>query len=101
MLFFAEILVFSNIFGFLAVNRAPKWIQWIESLAAFHSSQNSKFSRIFQTPCFPYWRLPMVEISARSNKIWGVRAQKIPKMGHFMDTESIRKTSNTSNFTTT
>ena len=29
MLFFAEHLVFSNIFGFLAVNRALKWIETV------------------------------------------------------------------------
>ena len=31
----------------------------------------------------------------------GVRVQKIPKRGHFMDTESIQKTLNILNFTTT
>ena len=45
---FVEILGFSNIFHFLAVNwvwNGPK----PETLGAFHLSQNSKFWRIFQT----------------------------------------------------
>ena len=67
--FFAEILAFSNIFGFSVVNSTPKWTK-TETLGAFHLSQNSKFWRIFQTICLSYWRLHLVKVSARSNNIW-------------------------------
>ena len=39
---FAEILVFSNIFGFLAVNWAPKWTETV-NFRSLLLSQNSKF----------------------------------------------------------
>ena len=79
---FAEILVFSNIFGFLAVNWAPKWTETV-NLRSFLLSQNSKFWRIFQTLCFSYWKLPMVKVSARSNNIWGSKGQRNRKKGPF------------------
>ena len=63
---FAEILIFSNIFGFPVVNWTPKWIK---TLGAFHLRENSKFWRIFQTLFLSYWRIPQIKISARSNKI--------------------------------
>ena len=40
----------------------------------------------------------MVKVSARSNNIWGSEG---PKKGHFMDIESIQKSSKIFNFTTT
>ena len=36
--------------------------------------------------------LPLVKILAILNQIWGVRAQKSPKNGYFIDAESVRKT---------
>ena len=63
---FAEIFIFSNIFGFPVVNWTPKWIK---NLGAFHLSENSKFWRIFQTLFLSYWRIPQIKISTRSIKI--------------------------------
>ena len=40
----------------------------------------------------------MVKVSARSNNIWGSEA---PKKGHFMDIESVQKSSKIFSFTTT
>ena len=40
----------------------------------------------------------MVKVSARSNNIWGSEA---PKKGHFMDIESVQKSSKFFSFTTT
>ena len=52
--------------------------------------------------CFSYLRLPLVKVSARSNSAWGSKSQKIPKMDHFIDAESIKnKFENFENFTTT
>ena len=55
---FAEILGFSNIFGFPVVNWTPKWTK---TLGVFHLSQNSKFWRIFQIPpgIFKFFNLPL------------------------------------------
>ena len=54
---FAEILAFSNIFGFPVVKCAPIWTETVtltttETLTTFHLSQNSRFWRIFQTLFF-------------------------------------------------
>ena len=35
--------------------------------------------------------LPLVKISAKLDHILGVRFQKPPEKGHFMDAESVRK----------
>ena len=76
---FAEILVFSNIFGFPVINWAPKWTK---TLRAFHLSQNSKFWRIFQMPFLSNWKLSQVKISKRSNNILVCEGPKNPKRGH-------------------
>ena len=47
------------------------------------------------------WRQPLVKISARLNNIWGSKSPKHPKRGHFMDAQSIQKTLNIFNCTTT
>ena len=43
----------------------------------------------------------MVTISALSDHIWEERAQKPPKKGYFVDAESVRKTLEIFNLTTT
>ena len=45
--------------------------------------------------------LPLLRISAISDHIGGVRAQKPPKKGYFVDAESVRKTLEIFNLTTT
>ena len=45
--------------------------------------------------------LPLLRISAISDHIGGVRAQKPPKKGYFVDAESVRKTLEIVNLTTT
>ena len=67
---FAEILVFSNIFGFLALNWAPKW------------------NKTVNFECVPF-KLNFKKISARLKNIWGSKSPKNPKRGHFIDTESL------------
>ena len=45
--------------------------------------------------------LPLVRISAILDHIGGVRVQKSPKKGYFVDAESVRKTLEIFNLTTT
>ena len=45
--------------------------------------------------------LPLLRISAILDHIGGVRAQKPPKKGYFVDAESVRKTLEIFNLTTT
>ena len=45
--------------------------------------------------------LPLLRISAILDHIGGVRAQKPPKKGYFVDAESVRKTLEIVNLTTT
>ena len=95
---FAEILIFSNIFVFLAVNWAQKWSETV-NFSCIPFEPKFKIWRIFQTLCFFYRRLPMVKVPARSNNTWGSKGPKIAKRGHIIDTESIQQ--KIFNFTTT
>ena len=46
--------------------------------------------------------VPLVRISVILDPyFWGVRAQKLPKKGHFVDAESVRKTLKNFNLATT
>ena len=99
---FAEILIFSNNFGFSSVNWAPKWTKTVNSSCIrFEPKFKILDTKIFQTLCFSYWRLPMVKVSARSNNIWGSKDPNFAKRGHFMGTESIKQILKIFNFTTT
>ena len=69
---FAEVLVFSNIFGFPTVNCAPIWTQTVNVNCI-------PFEPKFDT----YWRLFLVKVSARSNNIWGIKGPKNTKKGRF------------------
>ena len=69
---FAEVLVFSNIFGFPTVNCAPIWTQTVNVNCI-------PFEPKFDT----YWRLSLVKVSARSNNIWGSNGPKNTKKGRF------------------
>ena len=50
---------------------------------------------------FLFDRIPLLRISAILDHIGGVRAQKPPKKGYFVDAESVRKTLEIVNLTTT
>ena len=81
---FAEILIFSNNFGFSSVNWAPKWTKTVNSSCIrFEPKFKILDTKIFQTLCFSYWRLPMVKVSARSNNIWGSKGPRNCKNGPF------------------
>ena len=58
----------------------------LKTLTTFHLSQIQYFKGFFKQ-FFPYWRLPLVKISARS---W-LRVHKFPKRVYFMDAELIQK----------
>ena len=113
---FAEILVLRNIFGFSVVNWAPKWnkfvwlcwrtqsLQFCYILGPSWSSiwvKIQNFEGFFKHCVFLIGTLHLVKISARLNNIWGSKGPKLPRKGHFMNVESIRKTLKIFNFTTT
>ena len=63
---------------------------WVPSIY----SKIQDLEGFFKHYVFFYWTLPLVKVSARPSSVWGVRAQKTLKRGHFMDAESIQKTFN-------
>ena len=95
---FAEILVSSNIYGFLVVDWTPKWIK-SANLGCVQFKPKHKSLKNFQTMCFSYWRLPVVEIATKSNNIWGCKSSKNPRW--VIDAELIQKTLIIFDFTTT
>ena len=97
---FAEILVFSNIFGFLAVNWAPKWTETV-NFSCIPFELKFKILKDFSNLVFLIGDYLWSKFQQYQTLFGGVRAQKIPKRGHFMDTESIQKTLNIFDFTTT
>ena len=81
---FAEILVFSNNFGFPAVNWAQKWTKTVNfECVSFESN------------------FEMENVPARSNNIWENKGKKKPKRSHLMNAESTQKALKILNFTTT
>ena len=78
------------------VNVGPKVLTLGSSL--FHKSSNP--SNIFQTVFLFTGRLSLLRISAILNHIGGVRAQKRPRKGYFVDAESVHKTLGIFNLTT-
>ena len=89
---FAEILVFSIIFGFPVVNWAPKWTKTIK-FECVPFKQKYKIFNDFPNILFVLSDT-LVKVSAKSNNIW------VQKMVHFMDAELILKTSKIFNFIT-
>ena len=87
---FAEILVFSIIFGFPVVNWAPKWTKTIK-FECVPFKQKYKIFNDFPNILFVLSDT-LVKVSAKSNNIW------VQKMVHFMDAELILKTSKIFNF---
>ena len=53
-----------------------------------HFRENWKFSKIIQSLFVSAKLLPLLKISAKLDRE-GVRTQKLPKKGHFMDAESV------------
>ena len=82
---FPEISVLSNIFGFLAANWALNWVHSI-------SAKIQNFEGFLKHCVCLIGRIPLVKTSARSNNIWGSKAQN-PQKGPFH-----RCWSNTKNF---
>ena len=56
----------------------------------FH--KNSNPSKSFQLMFYSAGLLPLVRVWHNLTVYWEVRAQKPPKMGHFMDAELVRET---------
>ena len=81
---FAEIFVFSNYFGFSAVNWAQKWTKTVN------------FECVSFEPNFE-----MENVPARSNNICENKGKINPKRSHLMNAESIQKILKIFNFTTT
>ena len=81
---FKKILVFDNILCFPGVNWAQRWTKTVNfGFVPFTlndiSFKDSSYSVL------AHHILPLVQISAKSGEKGGERAQKPPKMGHFMD----------------
>ena len=93
-LFFSILAVFRRKRG---VKVGPKVLT--VGLPLFHKYSNP--SKNFQTVFLFARVLPLVRISAILNHIGGVRVQKPPKRGYFLDAELVRKTLEIFNLTTT
>ena len=104
---FAKILVLSNIFGFSAVDWAPKWTKLFDCINTPKVYNFVIFWGPIEVPFEPKLKilnldfsntvsligtLHLVKISARLNNIWESKGPKPPKRGHFMNAEPIRKT---------
>ena len=89
-----------TLFWFSGSKLGPKMNQncklWVHSIwAKIHN-----FEGFFKHCVCLIGRIPLAKISARSNNIWGSKAQNPPKKDHFIDAESIRKSLKICNFTT-
>ena len=92
---FVEILGFSNIFGFPAVNSTPKCTKTVNFGYIPFEAKCKLLKDLSKT--LSYRRLALVKISADRT----VFAPKNPKRGQFIDAESIQKTLKVFHFTTT
>ena len=81
---FTEILGFSNIYGFPAVNCTPKCTKTVNFGCIPFEPKYKILKDLSET--LSYWRLALVKIS--EDRI--AFAQKNPKRGQFSDAESIR-----------
>ena len=85
-----EILVFSNIFGFLAVNWASKWTKTVNFGCIPFEPKFKTLKDFSNTVCLIrdfIWS----KLQQDQTIFGGIRAQKATKRGHFMDAESIQK----------
>ena len=98
--FDAEVLVFSNIFGFPAVNSTSKWTKTVNfRYVPFEPKFN--ISKHFSNTVFSLLETTSGHIFSKSSNICPKRAKNIPKRSHFISAESIEKTLKIFNFTTT
>ena len=92
----AEILIFNNIFGFLTVNWAAKWVKTV-NFGCFSFEPKFKILKDFRNTVFVLLRTTSGNFS-KIEQFLGEYSHKNTKRGHFMDAESIKKNLN---FTTT
>ena len=78
MLFFAEILVFSNIFGFLAVNWVPKWTKKV-NFQRVSFEPNFKIFKDFSDNVFVLLDYLWSKFQQNRTKSVGIRANKLTK----------------------
>ena len=96
---FAEILVFSNIFVFLAVNWVPKWTETV-NFSYIPFEPKFKILKDFLNTVFFLIGDYLWSKFQQDRTIFGGDPKKSKKRGHFMDTESIQKTFKVFHFTT-
>ena len=58
------------------------------------SANFGTLSKVFQTQFFSAKMLPLVQISVKSDHIWGTNGPKSLKNGHYMDADLLLKTFN-------
>ena len=97
---FAEMLVFSNIFGFPAVSLAPECTKTV-NFSCIPFVPKCKILKYFSETVFFLLQIVSGKVSSSQTIFGGVRAQKITKMGHFMDTEPTQNTLKIFDVTTT
>ena len=91
-------------FSILAILRRKRWLKVGPKVVTLGPSLFYKYqdpSRIFQTVFFFARVLTLVRISAILDNIEGARAPKPRKNGYFVDADSVRKTLEIFNSTTT
>ena len=98
----ADILVFSNIFAFLAVNWAPKWTKTLDqNFQCVPSEPNFKILKNFSSNVFVLLDYLWSKFQQDRTIFGNIEAKKPPKKGHFMDAESTQETLKVFNFKTT
>ena len=96
--FFEKILVFVSTFDFLVVNRAQKWTKTVR----FWVSPFWRKAKKFEKHCVCLMREYLCQKFQWNQALFGgERAPKLPKMGHCMDAELVRKHFRIYNLTTT
>ena len=88
-------MVFSNIFGFLAVNLAPKWTETV-NFSWIPFEPKFKILKDFSNTVFFLLETTYGKSFSKIKQYLGAH-----EIAHFMDTESFQKTLKIFNFTTT
>ena len=97
---FLELLVFSNIFGFPAIDWAQKWTKTV-IFQCVPFDPNFKTLKNFSNNELALLDYLWSKFQQDQTIFWGIWAKNNLKMGRFMDAESIQETLKTFNFTTT
>ena len=87
---FADILGFSNIFGFPTVNWTPIWTETVNFNCILFEPK-FKILKDFSNTVFLIGDYLWSKFQQDQTIFGGVRAQKISKSAYFMDSESIQK----------